>query len=229
MCLRLMRAEVWAQSDVKKLHRVDVRSLPDSEIDELTVAVVSRLVVTGGKHDRLHEELTVAGGYMKDNSFSREARVTQVNAWMDKATSIQANERLFEGLKRRFQGNQDSILQSVEARSRDRLENLETALESRKQQEIVNITAVLDELERAIEDELHKEKEPEQLALFSEDERTQVRRDTEALKLRLTRIPSEKEEEIEAIRGRFEGYAVRTFPVAVIFFVPKRHPWRADT
>ena len=49
MCLRLMRAEVWAQSDVKKLHRVDVRSLPNAEHDDLAVAVVSRLVVTGGK------------------------------------------------------------------------------------------------------------------------------------------------------------------------------------
>jgi hypothetical protein len=58
MCLRLMRAEVWAQSDVKKLHRVDVRSLPSAELDELAVAVVSRLIVTGGKHHRLHEELT---------------------------------------------------------------------------------------------------------------------------------------------------------------------------
>jgi superfamily II DNA or RNA helicase len=228
MCLRLMRAEVWAQSDVKRLHRVDVRSLPDSELDELAVAVVSRLVVTGGKHHRLHEELTVAGGYMKDNSFNRESRVTQVNAWLDKASSIQSNERLFEGLRRRFDRNQDSILQSVEARSRDRLGNLETTLESRKQQEIANITSVLDELERAINDELRKEKEPEQLALFSEDERTQVRRDTEALKLRLARIPSEKEQEIEAIRERFEGYAVRTFPVAVIFLVPERHPWRVD-
>ena len=227
MCLRLMRAEVWAQSDVKKLHRVDVRSLPDAELNEVAVAVVSRLVVTGGKHHRLHEELTVAGGYLKDNSFSREARVTQVNAWLDKASSIQANERLFEGLKRRFDRNQDSILQSVEARSRDRLENLESTLETRKQQEIANITTVLDELERAIEDELRKEKEPEQFALFSEDERTQVRRDVEALKLRLARIPSEKEQEIEAIRHRFEGYAVRTFPVAVIFLVPERHPWRA--
>ncbi len=229
MCLRLMRAEVWAQSDVKKLHRVDVRTLPDSELDELAVAVVSRLVVTGGKHHRLHEELTVAGGYMKDNSFNREARVTQVNAWLDTASSVQANERLFEGLRRRFDRNEDSILQSVEARSRDRLGNLETTLESRKQQEIANIATVLDELERAIQDELRKEKEPEQLALFSEDERTQVRRDTEALKLRLARIPIEKEQEIEAIRQRFEGYAVRTFPVAVIFLVPERHPWRADT
>jgi len=61
---------------------------------------------------------------------------------------IQAGERLFDGLKRRFDKNQDSILQAVEARSRDRLENLETTLETRKQQEIENITTVLDELER---------------------------------------------------------------------------------
>ena len=232
MCLRLMRAEVWAQSDVKKMHRVDVRSLPNSELDDLAVAVVSRLVVTGGKHHRLHEELTVAGGYMKDTSFSREARVTQVNAWLEKATTIQAGERLFEGLKRRFDKNQDSILQAVEARSRDRLKNLETTLETRKQQEIENITSVLDELERAIRQELLKAVEPEQLLFrfpeYSDEERTQVRRDTEALKLRLARIPDEKEQEIEAIRQRYEGYAVRTFPVAVIFLVPESHAWRAD-
>jgi hypothetical protein len=33
MCLRLLRAEVWAQDDVKKLHRVTVRTLPDGEIE----------------------------------------------------------------------------------------------------------------------------------------------------------------------------------------------------
>lgn len=232
MCLRLMRAEVWAQSDVKKLHRVDVRSLPGSELDELAVAVIARLVITGGKHHRLHEELTVAGGYMKDAAFTREPRVTQVNGWLDRATPIEAGGRLFEGLKRRFDKHQDSILQSLEARSRDRLKNLENTLDARKQQEIGNITTVLDELERAIQTELLKEVEPEQLVFkfpnYSDEERTQVRRDTEALKLRLTRIPGEKEQEIEAIRQRYEGYAVRTFPVAVIFLVPERHPWRAD-
>jgi len=194
--------------------------------------VVSRLIVTGGKHHRLHEELTISGGYMKDSSFNRETRVTQVNTWLDKASSIEASERLFEGLKRRFDRNQDSILQAVDARSRDRLRNLETTLETRKQQEIGNITAVLDELERAIQQELQKAVAPEQLVLkfpnYSDEERTQVRRDTEALKLRLARIPSEKEQEIETIRQRYEGYAVRTFPVAVIFLVPEHHPWRAD-
>ena len=233
MCLRLLRAEVWAQSDVKKLHRVDVRCVPNSELDDLAVAVVSRLVVTGGKHHRLHEELIVAGGFIKDSSFNREARVTQVNAWLDKGTSIRASARLFEELKRRFEKNQDSILQALEARSRDRLKNLENTLEARKQQEIGNITSVLDELERAIKQELLKAVEPEQLVFkfpdYSDEERTQVRRDTEALKLRLAQIPTEKEQEIEIIRQRFEGYAVRIFPVAVIFLVPERHPWRGDT
>jgi PLD-like domain len=53
MCLRLLRAEVWAHSDVKKLHRVDVRALPDSTLDDIAVAVVSRLVVTGGNPNAL--------------------------------------------------------------------------------------------------------------------------------------------------------------------------------
>jgi hypothetical protein len=40
MCLRLLRAEVWAQDDVKKLHRVTVRSVPDALIDK--PAVIAR-------------------------------------------------------------------------------------------------------------------------------------------------------------------------------------------
>jgi hypothetical protein len=226
MCLRLMRAEVWAQSDVKRLHRIDVRSLPTGVLEDIAVVVISRLVVTGGKHHRLHEELTVAGGYLKDITFNREARVTHVSEWVDKAVSIPMSEWLLEGLRKRFEKHDEAILLAVEARSKDRLRNLETTLEARKQQEIDNIGAVLDELAIAIE--LRKEIEPEQLSLFSTDERLQVRRGAEALKLRLTRIPGEKEQEIDAIRQRFEDFAVRTFPVAVIFLVPEGHPWRAD-
>ena len=221
MCLRLMRAEVWAQDDVKKLHRVDVRSLPDTVLDAPAIAVVSRLVITGGNHHRLHEELTVSGGYLKDQGFLRETRVTQVNEWLDTATSIHAGDELFRELSARFTKNEDGILQTLEARSRDRLRNLENTLQTRKQQEINNIASVLDELTRAIEQELKKETQPEQLSLFSEDERTQVRRDAEALKLRLVRIPEEREQEIAAIEHRYEGFAARTFPVAVIFLVPE--------
>jgi hypothetical protein len=228
MCLRLLRAEVWAQSDVKRLHRVDVRSLPKTASNDIAVIVVSRLVVIGGKHHRLHEELTSVGGYLRDVSFAREASVARVSEWSDTAKTFSPSERLMEGLRRRFEKHREAVLQAVEARSRDRLKSLETTLETRKQKEMDDIAGVLDELARTIEIELRKEKEPEQLKLFSDDERTQVRRDAEALKARLVRIPAEKEAEVEAIRQRFAAYTVRTFPVAVIFLVPEGHPWRAD-
>ncbi|WP_227636601.1 hypothetical protein, partial [Klebsiella pneumoniae] len=72
MCLRLLRAEIWARDDIKKLHRVTVRSVPDMLLESPAVAVVSRLVITGGNHHRLHEELTIAGGYLGDKNFRRE-------------------------------------------------------------------------------------------------------------------------------------------------------------
>jgi hypothetical protein len=49
----------------------------------------------------------------------------------------------------------------------------------------------------------------------------QVHRDTDALRARLARIPAEETEEIAAIEQRYEGFAARTFPVAVIFLLPK--------
>ena len=227
MCLRLMRAEVWAQDDVKKLHRVDVRTVPDAILSEPAVVIVSRLVITGGNHHRLHEELTVSGGYLRDSGFAREQRVTQVNDWLNAASPFSAPQPSFDKLSGRFEKQKDAIEQAFHARSRDRLRNLENTLQSRRDQEIKNILLVLDELAKAIEQELKKETEPEQLALFSEDERLQVRRDSDALKARLARIPDEKEQEIEAIEERYDGFAARTFPVAVIFLVPESNVGRS--
>jgi superfamily II DNA or RNA helicase len=220
MCLRLLRAEVWAQDDVKKLHRVTVRTVPDSQIDGPSLVVISRLVVTGGNHHRLHEELTVSGGYLRDQSFRREESVTKVQQWLDQAKPIKAQNSLFDPIRLRFDRAHSAILQSVDARSKDRLKFLANTLESRKQQEVADIGAVLDELEKAIQTELEKDQQPEQLSLFSENERTQLRRDTAALEARLTRIPAERLQEAQAIEARYAKLNDRTFPVAVIFLVP---------
>jgi hypothetical protein len=220
MCLRLLRAEVWAQDDVKKLHRVTVRSVPVALIDGPAVVVISRLVVTGGNHHRLHEELTVAGGYLGDKSFRREEGVTKVQQWLDQATPLTAADSLFDAIRVRFDRAQSAILQAVDARSKDRLKFLTNTLQSRKQQEVTDIDTVLNELEKAIQAELKKDQQPAQLFLFSEDERTQIRRDTAALEARLARIPAERQQEAEAIETRYAKLNDRTFPVAVIFLVP---------
>lgn len=221
MSLRLLRAEVWAQSDVKRLHRVDVRSVPADLLPRPALAVVSRLVITGGNHHRLHEELTLAGGYL-DDGFSRETRVTEVTEWMEKASAVDAAPEIFGQLRGGYLKNNDAIVAAVEARSRDRLRNLEGTLANRKQQEIENIETVLDDLAAMIERELKIAREPEQLSLFSEDERQQVRRDEDALRNRLARIPDEKRMEVEAIERRFADYRSHTFPVAVIFLLPEQ-------
>ena len=221
MCLRLMRAEVWAQDDVERIHRIDVRSLPDEELESPAMVVVSRLVVTGGNHHRLHEELTHAGGYLRASGFRREPRVGTIDRWLERAVEARPSERLFSDLAERLEREEEAIRRAVEARSSERLRYLANTLERRKQKEIDDIQTVLDELARAIQTELDRANEPEQFELFTLDERTQVTRDHEALKTRLARIPEEKEKEVEAIEHRYQGFTDRTFPVAVIFLVPE--------
>jgi len=221
MCLRLLRAQVWAQDDIKKLHRVTVRVLPEGVIDGPAVAVVSRLVITGGNHHRLHEELTVSGGYLRDQSFRREDSVTRLQEWLDDAKPVTPDSSLFDALKLRFERLQESVLQTIDTRSKDRLKFLTNTLQTRKQQEVSDIEMVLNELETSIQNELHKDQQPEQFPLFSEDERTQLRRDTAALEARLARIPNERIEEVANIEKRYENFTDRTFPVAVIFLVPQ--------
>jgi hypothetical protein len=221
MCLRLLRAEIWARDDVKKLHRVTVRSAPDVLLDGPAVVIVSRLVITGGNHHRLHEELTVSGGYLRDQSFRREERVTRVQQWLDDGKPTTAAAPLFDALRVRFDRHREAILEAVAARSKERLRYLTNTLQTRKRQEIDDIGTVLDELERAIQAELAKGGQPEQLSLFTEDERMQLRRDIAALQARLARIPEERRMETEVVESRYAKLDDRTFPVAVIFVVPE--------
>ncbi len=225
MCLRLMRAEVWAKEDSKKLHRIDVRFLPDSLLSEPAVITISRLVITGGSHHRLHEELISSGGYIKSSGFLRETKVGTIQHWLDQAIPFLAKDKLFSNLKERFEAVENNIQTAITARSKERLKNLRNTLQRKEQQEIKNITQVLDELSQSINNELKVDNEPLQLLLegFSEDERTQVRRDNDALKIRLKQIPKEKEEEEQNIKQRYTNLNERTFPVAIILLVPQSY------
>lgn len=220
MSLRLLRAEIWARDDVKKLHRVTVRSLPDGRIEGPAVVVMSRLVVTGGNHHRLHEELTEAGGYLRDAGFRREDRVTEVRRWLDDSQSATLSDSLFDALRTRFDKQREAVLAAVEARSKDRLRFLANTIDARKRKEAEDIRQVLDDLARALKTELAMEQQPQQLSLFSEDERTQLKRDRTALEARLARIPQEREQEVRAIEQRHSNAIDHTFPVALVLLVP---------
>jgi len=220
MSLRLLRAEIWARDDVKKLHRVAIREVPDGSLEGPAVVVVSRLVITGGNHHRLHEELTEAGGYLREAGFRREERVTEVRRWMEESRPSTLAPTVFDGVRTRFDKQSAAVLAAVEARSKDRLKFLGNTLDARKRKEIDDVRQVLDDLELALIAELASEPEPVQLSLFSDDERTQLRRDRAALEARLARIPREREEEARGVEARYSNAADHTFPVAVILLVP---------
>ena len=221
------RAEVWAGTDVKKLHRICVRTLPDNVLASPAVAINSRLVITGGNHHRLHEELTASGGYLNERGFNRETGVTKVSQWFSESQPANISEPLFQQLIKRFELGEKSVRRAIDARSSDRLRNLRNTLETRKKQEQNTISTVLTDLENSIQAALTAAAEPEQLVLFTDDkrfseqEKAQFRRDIESIKIRLAKIPEEREREVRDIERRYDDYLPRTFPVAIIFFLPE--------
>jgi septal ring factor EnvC (AmiA/AmiB activator) len=140
---------------------------------------------------------------------------------VEKSIRYEPDEMLFDVLRDRFERHKESIMTAVEARSRDRLKYLESTLDRRKRRDITDIENVLDELKGSIARELKQDSAPKQLLLWPDEERTQLSRDIQALETRLTRIPEELENEKSAIEKRYLKPADRTFPVAVIFLVPK--------
>ncbi len=221
MSLRLLRAEVWAHEDRKKLHRVAVRSVPRTVLQEPVVVVWSRLVITGGGHHRLHEELTMAGGEMKASGFARIRTLARLDELLEASTPAAPTDRCFEVLRDRFEAQKNAILGAVQARSQERLEFLTNSLDRRRQAEESDLVQVLEDLAAMIRRELEDVGKSVQLELWPADQREQLRRDIEALRTRLERIPEEREKEIAAIGRRYADPAARTFPAAVEFIVPE--------
>ena len=138
----------------KTLHRVAVRSSDDATLEHPVVAVWSRLVIAGGNHHRLHEELTLSGGELKKDGFSRIAMVGRLDALFEKSTPEKPEAATLAMLRERFDKAHAPILATTDARSEDRLKFLKNTLDRRKGGDIADITGLLRELERALNQEI---------------------------------------------------------------------------
>jgi len=224
MALRLLRAEVWSGEGRKKLHRVAARLIPNHIASTPLAIAYGRLVVIGGDSHRLHEELIAAGGEISEQGRFRRLNVGQVQAALDAVTAQEPSAAVKDDLAQVWTQVSSGVQTALEARARERAESLQRKLDERRDQEIGDITRVLEELARAIQNELAEAARPTQLRLdlFNESERDQYRRNTEALRARLARIPRELEQEVSSIRARYADPQSRLFPVAVVFLVPER-------
>jgi hypothetical protein len=219
MCLRLLRAEVWASTDTARLSRVTARLVDDPGLHNPVVAVHARLLVTGAGGTRLHEEVITAAGELREGRFAR-LNVGQTATALAAATADSPSPAMLERLAEQYPRHRDALRSAIEARMRERTDGLRRRLEERRDREISDLTAVLQELRARILDEL-SEPEPEQLNLFSPSQREQFSRDLDSLRRRAEHIPEEIDREAAAIRERFAEPTPRIFPIAITYLVPR--------
>ena len=221
MCLRLLRAEVWSTEGRKQLHRVTARVVSSqSGLDTPAVVAYGRLVILGSDQQRLHEEVIAAGGILKEGRFSRLG-VIKLQAALGAVLPGTVPEAMQQKLAQMWDKCEGSLMQALEARTADRSTSLQQDLQNRSDKEVVDITAVLTELQKSILNEL-QEPQVEQLEIFSNPEREQFERNMNSLKARAAQIPIEIEQETALIRERFENPTARLFPLAVMFLIPQK-------
>ncbi len=222
MCLRLLRAEVWASDKARKINRVTARLASDEFLTAPAIIAHGRIVIVSDDKHRLHEEVITAGGILRDGKFERLNRGDLQDALGSETDQI-APEFLREKVIEKWADLIQKPLQTaLEARARERSQSLEKNLAERVEVETQKLVAVLSELRGSIEKELSDPENQIQLELFTTPEREQFEKNKDALRRRLAEIPVEIERETAALRRRYSNPRPLLFPLAVTILFPKR-------
>lgn len=221
MCLRLLRAEIWSSGGNHRLNRFSARLVPDNVLQHPAVIAHGRLLVLGGDNQRIHEEIIMAGGTIREGRFSRMNVGTTKMAY-EAAEDHGIPESLGIRLKEMWPKLQDPLQQALEARMKDRTANLQSLLDERSAKEANSITVIMKELERSIREVVDTKDNQLYLEGFAPLELEQRERDRGALQQRLKEIPAELEQEIQHLQQRYQKPSPRLFPISVTFLVPHR-------
>jgi hypothetical protein len=220
MCLRLLRAEVWAGGGEAKLSRVTDRIVPGDTLHTPAVIAHGRVVITGAEGTRLHEEIVTAGGLIEGGKLAR-AKEADLEAWLSASTPTLPDPTFLSQLTERWPHLETAVSRALEVRADQRARSLHSLLETRCAEEVAGVETILADLERSIHAALADHAHWEQASLFEVDaEAHQLRADRTALTERLAAIPGMREQETAALRRRYADPTARWFPAAVTFLVP---------
>ncbi|MGQ0774504.1 MAG: DISARM system SNF2-like helicase DrmD [Pseudonocardiales bacterium] len=224
MCLRFLRAELWAQArhagGAAKLSRVTARMVPGDLLRVPAVVAHGRVVVTGAEGTRLHEEVMTAGGLIEQGRLTR-ATTDEVTSWLAAASDQPVSPSVQDRLCGLWPELSDPLGKLLARRAADRTRSMQALLRNRCEEEVTAVATILDELERSIRGALGATEHWQQGSLFEiEDERNQLRADHESLLTRLDALPDQREDETAALRRRYADPTARWFPAAVEFLVP---------
>ena len=233
MSARLLRAAVW--SGHTGLHRVTAVVSDDPAFADTLVGAYSRFVLVGADGIRLHEEILYAGGWLPESGrFRRLENLTVLGGLLDRALTAgtPASPLVQNRLAEQWPRARDPLLISIDRRKDERLRSLEAKLAARKEDERRRIVTGSERFAATLRKAL-AESEAEEGTLFSiaegrgdERELAQFRRDRQSWKERLARLEAQRDRELARIAARYRDIRPHSFPVAVIFVMPRREATR---
>jgi hypothetical protein len=198
--------------------------VPNQVLDAPAVVAFARLVIIGGRGDRLHEELIAAGGKLRRGKFEAE-HPEEVRLWQDAAGTAEPSSQVKQNFTAVWPQVSAALRRELDSCAKAVARSVDSKLDHRAAEEKTKIRAILSELERSISNELD---DPwwKQLTLLdqTELERRQLEDSIDSLRARVLQIPTEIERETVAIDERFDRKRRQThlFPVAVTWLVPAR-------
>lgn len=152
MCLRLLRAELWAGSagtaQQRRLSRVTARIVAGDVLRAPAVAGHIRVVVTGGEGTRLHEEIVVAGGTIQAGQFDR-ASEENLTAWLAASAAELPPGHVLDQFTALWPALAVPLSGTLANRSAARRRSLAKLIEQRCEEEIEAMAQILAELERS--------------------------------------------------------------------------------
>lgn len=234
MSTRLLRAAV-SNPDLG-LHRVAAVVSDDPALEEVLVGAYSRFVLVGVDGVRLHEEVLYAGGWAPaQGRFRRLENLTTLGGILDRALThgTAATEVVQARLAERWPRVSDGLNAAIGWRKSIREDALSRKLDQRQQAEKERINHNFDQFEASLRKAIAEDDPEKEFALFSraeasksKEELAQYRRDRHRREERLSSLTDERHSELEAVDARYREPKSHSFPVAVVFVVPKREATR---
>ncbi len=225
----LLRAAV--SNERVGLHRVAAVISDDPSCEDVLVGAYSRFVLLGADGVRLHEEVLYAGGWSPEQGlFRRVESLTRLREVMEPALARgeQASEAVTRRLAARWPRLQRGLLSALQSRAATRRESLGRALEQRQRAEERRLTTDVERFKRTLRSALAEDETDGAMIslteLKSEEERRQYRRDRQTWEERLAGLETQRDRELEQIAARYRDPKPHSFPVAVVFVVPR---WEA--
>lgn len=232
----LLRTAV--SNDRVGLNRVTAVVSEDPALEDVLVGAYSRFVLVGADGLRLHEEVLHSGGWLPEaGRFRRLENLTTLGGILNKALSDgrPLSDAVWSRVRDRWErgGGRLGLERAIEWRADTRLEQLQRQLQQREENERTRVTTVLDQFASTLRGALSSDEEADENALFSErsvtqtkEEREQYRKDRVNWEKRLASLDKEREDELAAITQRYSRQEPHTFPVAVVFVVPRKEAVR---